>query len=76
MQDIGDEINNSIWCELGYRLVLNPLGKLVDSYQHMGEAAWRRREGPTHIKAPSSKRPGWWYDDEAGSWNMRLLAEN
>jgi hypothetical protein len=75
IQDIEDEINNSIWCELGYQLVLNALGKLVDSYQQMGEAAWRRREGANHIKAPASKRPGWRYGDEAVSWNMRLLAE-
>jgi hypothetical protein len=46
MQDIGDEINNSIWCELGYRLVLDPLGKLVNSHQYMGETAWRSCEGP------------------------------
>jgi hypothetical protein len=32
MQDVGDEINDSVWCELGYRLVLDPLGKLVDCY--------------------------------------------
>jgi hypothetical protein len=49
MQDIRDEINNSIWCELGYQLVLDPLGKLVDSHQYMSEAAWRRCEGPNHI---------------------------
>jgi hypothetical protein len=36
VQDIGDEINNSIWCELGYQLVLDPLGKLVDSHQYIG----------------------------------------
>jgi hypothetical protein len=75
MQDIGDEINNSIWCEFGYRLVLNPLGKLVDSHQHMGEAAWRYCEGPNHIKAPTSKRPGWRYGDETVGWNVRLFAE-
>jgi hypothetical protein len=37
MQDVRDEINDSIWCELGYRLVLDPLGKLVDSHQYMSE---------------------------------------
>jgi hypothetical protein len=41
----------------GYRLVLNPLGKLVDSHQNMGETAWRRCEGPNHVEAPTSKRP-------------------
>jgi hypothetical protein len=30
MQNVGDEINDSVCCELGYRLVLDPLGKLVD----------------------------------------------
>jgi hypothetical protein len=75
MQDIRDEINNLIWCELGYRLVLDPLGKLVDSHQHMGEAAWRLCEGSNHIKAPASKQPGWWYGDETVSWDVRLLAE-
>jgi hypothetical protein len=49
MQDIRDEINNSIWCELGYQLVFDPLGKLVDSHQYMGETAWRHCEGPNHI---------------------------
>jgi hypothetical protein len=75
MQDIGDEINNPIWCELGYSLVLDPLGKLVDSHQHMGETAWSRCEGHNHIKAPASEGPGWRYGDEAVSWDMRLLAE-
>jgi hypothetical protein len=75
VQDIRDEINSPIWCELGYRLVLDPLGELVDSYQHMGETAWRHCEGPNHIKAPASKGPGWRYGDEAVGWNMRLLAE-
>jgi hypothetical protein len=75
MQDIGDEINNSIWCELGYWLVLDLLGKLVDSHQHMGEAAWRRCEGPNHIKAPARKRPGWRYGDETVGWDVRLLAK-
>jgi hypothetical protein len=37
VQNIQDEVDNPIWCELGYRLVLNPLGKLVDSHQNMGE---------------------------------------
>jgi hypothetical protein len=75
MQDIGDEINNSIWCELSYWLVLDPHGKLVDSHQHMGEAAWRRCEGLNYIKAPASKKLGWRYGDETVSWNVRLLAE-
>jgi hypothetical protein len=75
MQDIGDEINNSIRCEFGYRLVLNPLGKLVDSHQHMGEAAWRRCEEPNHIEASTSKRSGWWYRDETVGWNVRLFAK-
>jgi hypothetical protein len=75
LQDIGDEINNSIWCELGYRLVLDPLCKLVDSHQYMGETAWRRCEGPNHIKAPASKQLGWRYGDETVSWDVRLLAK-
>jgi hypothetical protein len=37
MQGVGDEINNSIWCELGYQLVLDPLCKIVDSHQYMSE---------------------------------------
>jgi hypothetical protein len=32
MQDITDEVDCSIRCELGDRLVLNPLYKLVDGY--------------------------------------------
>jgi hypothetical protein len=75
MQDIGDEINNSIWCELGYRLVLDPLGKLVDSHQYMGETAWCHCEGPNHIKALASKWLGWRYGDETVSWDVRLLAK-
>jgi hypothetical protein len=75
MQDIRDEIDNPIWCKLGYRLVLDSLGKLIDSHQHMRETAWRRCEGPNHIKAPTRKGLGWQYGDEAVGWNMRLLAE-
>jgi hypothetical protein len=67
MQDIRDEIINSIWCELGYRLVLDPLGKLVDSHQYMGETAWRHCDGPNHIKAPASEQPEWRYGDETVS---------
>jgi hypothetical protein len=75
MQDIGDKINNSIWCELGYRLVFDPLGKLVDGHQYMGETAWRHCEGPNHIEAPASERPGWRYGDKTVSWDVRLLAK-
>jgi hypothetical protein len=49
MQDIRHEVNNPIWREHGYRLVLDPFGELVDSHQDMGEAAWRRCEGSNHI---------------------------
>jgi hypothetical protein len=75
MQDIRDEINNSIWCELGYRLVLNPLDKLVDSHQYMGETAWHHCAGPNHIKAPTIKQSRWRYGDETVSWDVRLLAK-
>jgi hypothetical protein len=46
MQDIGDETNDSIWCELGYWLVLDPLGKLVDSHQYMGKPPGTVVKGP------------------------------
>jgi hypothetical protein len=75
VQDIRDEVDNPIWCELGYQLLLNPLGKLVDSHQNMDETAWHRCEGPNHVEAPTSKRPGWRYSDEAMGWNMSLFAE-
>jgi hypothetical protein len=75
MQDVGDEINDSIWHELGYRLVLDPLGKLVDSHQYMGETTWYRCKGPNHIKDPTSKRPGWRYGDKIVSSDVRLLAK-
>jgi hypothetical protein len=58
MQDVRDEINESVWRELGYQLVLDPLGKLVDCYQYVGETTWRHYKWPNHIKAPTSKRPG------------------
>jgi hypothetical protein len=29
MQNVGDEINDPVWCELGYRLILDPFGRLV-----------------------------------------------
>jgi hypothetical protein len=67
MQDIRDEINDSIWCGLGNRLVLDPLGKLVDGHQYMGETAWHRCEGPNHIKAPANERLGWRYGDKTVS---------
>jgi hypothetical protein len=75
MQDVGDEINDSVWCELGYRLVLDPLGKLVDCYQYMGETTWRRCKWPNHIKAPAGKQLGWRYGDKIVGWDVRLLAK-
>jgi hypothetical protein len=39
MQNVGDQINDSVWCKLGYQLVLDPLGKLVDCYQCVGKTA-------------------------------------
>jgi hypothetical protein len=39
MQDVRDEINNPTWRKLGYRLILDPLSKLVDSHEYMGETA-------------------------------------
>jgi hypothetical protein len=67
MQDIRDEINNPIWSELGYRLVLDPLGKLVDSHQHMGETAWRHCEGPNISRLQHAK-------GQDGRMVMRLWA--
>jgi hypothetical protein len=75
MQNIRDEVDDPIWRELGYRLVLDLLRKLVDSHQNMGKTAWCRHEGPDHVKTPTGKRLGWRYGDEAVSWNMRLFAE-
>jgi hypothetical protein len=75
MQDVGDEINASVWCEFGYRLVLDPLCKLVDCYQYVGETTWRRCKWSNHIKAPTDKRPGWQYGDKIVGWDMRLLAK-
>jgi hypothetical protein len=75
MKDVGDEIKDFIWCELGYRLVLDPLGKLVDSHQYMGETTWRHCEGSNHIKAPASKWPEWRYGDKIVSWDVGLLAK-
>jgi hypothetical protein len=46
MQDVGDEINDSIWCELGYRLVLDLLGKLVDNHLYMSETTSAIVKGP------------------------------
>jgi hypothetical protein len=46
MQDIGDEIDNSIRCEFGYKLVLDPLDKLVDSHQHMVKLPGAIAKGP------------------------------
>jgi hypothetical protein len=41
----------------------------------MGETTRRRCKGPNHIKAPTSKRPGWRYGDKIMSWDVRLLAK-
>jgi hypothetical protein len=75
MQDVEYEINDSIWRELGYRLVLDPLGKLVDSHQYMSETTWCRCKGLNHIKAPTRKWLRWRYGDKIVSWDVRLLAE-
>jgi hypothetical protein len=75
MQNVGDEINDSVWCELGYRLVLDPLGKLVDYYQCVGKTTWRCCKWPNHIKAPAGKRPGLWYGDKIVGWDVSLLAK-
>jgi hypothetical protein len=75
MQDVGDEINDSVWRDLGDQLVLNPLGKLVDRYQYMGETTWRRCKWSNHIKAPAGERLGWRYGDKIVSWDMRLIAK-
>jgi hypothetical protein len=64
MQDVKDEISYSVWCELGYRLVLDPHGKLVNCYQYVGETTWRRCKWPNHIKAPAGKQLGWRYGDK------------
>jgi hypothetical protein len=50
MQDIRDEINNSIWSELGYWVVLDPLGKLV-----IAANTWVKPPG-TVVKGPTISR--------------------
>jgi hypothetical protein len=75
MQNVGDEINESVWCELGYQLVLDPLGKLVDCHQYVGRTAWHHCKWPKHIKAPVGERPGWRYGNKIVGWDVRLLAK-
>jgi hypothetical protein len=70
MQDIADEVDYPIRCELGNRLVFNPLCKLVDCYQHMSETSWRCYQWSNHIKAPASRWPRWWDGDKILSWDM------
>jgi hypothetical protein len=69
IQDIADEVDCSIRCDLGDRLVLNPLYKLVDGYQHMSKNSSHCFQRPYHIKAPACEQPGWWYG-EIMSWDM------
>jgi hypothetical protein len=46
MQDIVDEVNYSVRCELGNQLVFNPLCKLIDGYQHLSETSGAVVSGP------------------------------
>jgi hypothetical protein len=75
MQNIGDKINDSVWCELGYQLVLDLFGKLVHCHQYVGKTVWRRCKWPNHVKAPASKWSGWRYGDKIVSWDVRLLSK-
>jgi hypothetical protein len=75
MQDIGDEVDHPVWSKLGDRFELNPLGELVDCHQNMSKTSWRRCEGPNHVEAPPSERPGRRYSNEGVGRDMSLLAK-
>jgi hypothetical protein len=75
MQDVGDEVNHPVRSELGDWFELDPFGELVDSHQNVSKTSWRRCEGPDHVEAPASERPGWWYSDESVGRDMSLLAK-
>jgi hypothetical protein len=75
MQDIGDEVDHPVRSKLGDRFELDPLCKLVDSHQNMSKASWRCCEGPNHVEAPASERPGRRYSNEGVGWDMSLLAK-
>jgi hypothetical protein len=70
MQDIADEGECSIKCELRNRLVFNSLCKLAAGYQHMSETSWCCCQWPDHIKAPASKQPRWSDGDKIMSRDM------
>jgi hypothetical protein len=75
MQDVGDEVNHPVRSELGDWFELDPFGELVDSHQNMSKTSWRCYEGPNHVEAPASERPGRRYSDESVGRDMNLLAK-
>jgi hypothetical protein len=75
MQDIGDEVDHPVWSKLGDRFELDPLGEFVDSHQNMSKTPWHRCEGPNHVEALASERPGRRYSNKGVGQDMSLLAK-
>jgi hypothetical protein len=70
MQDVTDEVDCSIKCELADRLVLDTLCKLVDGNQHMSKTFWCWCQRLDHIKARAREQPRWWDSDKIMSGDI------
>ena len=57
---LSDETHGSTCFKVFNRLGFDPLGKLVECYQHVGKSAPAGPQRSNHVQSPNSKRPDKW----------------
>ena len=60
IDDVEEEFDRLFRVEIGDGLGLYPLGKLVDCYKQVSEAARALLEGSYHVETPDREWPGDW----------------
>ena len=75
MDDIFIELNCLLCSGRDERLVLDPLGELVNGDVYVPETTWRWLERPNHIQSPACEGPGGWYCLDLMCWYVDSLGE-
>jgi hypothetical protein len=73
--DVLDEIYDLFGADFGQGLRLNPLSKLIDCDEQVGQALGRLLEGSHNVQTPYGERPGNGDHLESLGWGVNLSSK-
>ena len=75
MDDIFEELDCFLFDGRNKRLVLDPLGELVNDDVYIPKITWCRLERPDHVQSPACEVPRGWNRLDLMCWYMDSLGE-